>query len=171
MVPSTCPGLANDCHSRTCISNVCGMSFVPAHNGCNGGVCDGNGTCVGCLTPQDCAGGVLDHATVTCNGTCGYTCDTGWGDCLPGGNGCETETARDPQNCGGCGFVCPPLPHGFVNCANGACGFAGCEIGWGDCNDDLADGCEVYTDGAHDNCGFCGNVCDSGQLCVGGVCQ
>jgi hypothetical protein len=40
-------------------------------------------------------------------------------------------------------------------------GFVDCGWGWGDCIDLLSD---------DSNCGECGNVCESGHICVEGVC-
>jgi hypothetical protein len=48
------------------------------------------------------------HAPATCTaGTCGVACEDGWTDCDADiVTGCETNTAADPVNCGGCGVAC-----------------------------------------------------------------
>lgn len=52
------------------------------------------------------------------------------------------DTKTDPQNCGGCGNVCPSALHATASCAEGVCGIAGCEVGWSDLDPD-APGCET----------------------------
>jgi hypothetical protein len=149
------------------------MSFMPSHTGCNGGVCDGTGTCVGCLTPADCAGGTLPNATVTCDGTCGYFCDAGYQDCNGTGDGCESHKNTDSQNCGGCGVICS-APNGTAACSNGVCVVSACNPGYLDCNGIAADGCEVNSDRDTDNCGQCGHVCpaipNGVVICANGAC-
>ena len=61
------------------------------------------------------------------------------------------------------------LPHASPGCApNGNC-IAVCLEGYGDCNLDEADGCEVLLLTDPGNCGACGNVCQN--ACSQGSCQ
>lgn len=67
---------------------------------------------------------------------------------------CTIQSAAvlgDNNNCGRCGYVCPP---------SGTCCALSGTIGWS-CADITSD---------TSNCGACGNVCDSAQLCVSGTC-
>ena len=66
--------------------------------------------------------------------------------------------------------VCDPktMPGTNLSCATGTC-TATCKDGWGDCDNDMSNGCEVDLT-QPDNCGTCGNVCASG-FCNGTACQ
>jgi hypothetical protein len=84
-----------------------------------------NGTCVDPLTDANNCGGCgnacnLPHAISGCGqGVCVVSqCAPGYGHCVgPPGIGCETNFASDPNNCGGCGNVCPS----GLTCANAVC--------------------------------------------------
>lgn len=84
-------------------------------------------------------------------------------------NGCEANIRIDPDNCGGCGRKCPELPHAQRGCGD-VCTIWKCESGYGDCNRDGLDGCEVRTADDSKNCGRCGNACNAGQVCRHGKC-
>ena len=45
-----------------------------------------------------------------------------------------------------------------------------CVVGFDDCNDSLADGCEVELASDHEDCGVCGNACASDEICDAGGC-
>ncbi|MSP24438.1 MAG: hypothetical protein EXR75_04595, partial [Myxococcales bacterium] len=56
-LPSDCPGVDTACVIRSCVAGICGAEFSPARASCKDGVgvvCDGKGTCVGCLEAGDC---------------------------------------------------------------------------------------------------------------------
>jgi hypothetical protein len=57
----------------------------------------------------------------TCSaGTCGLACNSGYSMC---GGRC-LNTSSDPNNCGGCGIVCPVTGWGAVpTCSAGYCGY------------------------------------------------
>lgn len=150
------------------------------------------------------------------DGQCKLTCPVGFQDCNGlVDDGCESMSAMDPDNCGGCGIVCPTLsngtrscvqgkcaedclppkvwcgtacvdlntsfqhcgqcnnacpfkqpPRGMVQvCQNGECGHFQCNVTTADCNDDLADGCEITLTTDANNCGECGKSCAPGQRC------
>jgi subtilisin family serine protease len=117
------------------------------------------------------------HAGASCtDGLCQFTgCDTGWTDCdNDQATGCEADLLADPQNCGTCGLGCGPYPNATAGCAGGQCAIDQCDAGFGDCNGNLADGCEFDVSSDLQNCGACGNVCalphaDS-HACIDGVC-
>jgi len=105
-----------------------------------------------------------------CNGgECNYlpACKEPWADCNhdlgdEAGDGCETRTDSDPNNCGGCGVACAP----GEACVNGQCE---CQCG-SSCY-------HVTTD--IDNCGACNSVCPGSRddsahgapVCDDGVCD
>src|SRR5262249_11908521 len=93
--PSECAGSDDECKTRTCFGEPCGLNFAPLGANCAGGFCDGSGTCIpGCSQPGNCPS-LGECATPTCVGMiCGRsnmpvgsqctggTCD-GNGTCIP----------------------------------------------------------------------------------------
>jgi len=168
-----CPGGLGDCDMDA--SNGCETTLDTATNcGACGMVCGG--------------GANADAACVA--RSCGLSCHVGFGDC--NGNaadGCEA-TLNTAAACGSCGNVCGGGANatgvctdastgtcgvqcnaGFGDCnndpadgcegmldANGMCPGGGCPAGLGDCNMNPADGCETALDTAM-NCGGCGQSC------------
>ena len=98
-------------------------------------------------------------------------CPAPWATCRDGGL-CKTDTNRDVENCGGCGKACPK-PTGSLHassvCDEGKCVYACAPLN-ADCNKKSADGCEVFTGDDPNNCGGCGNVCKTGEICWKGAC-
>ena len=166
----------------TCTQGVCGGE-------CESGFedCDGDKQTNGCEidTGTDVAhcgacgaGCSTDHvpAPACTGGACSGACEPGWVDCDGDkqANGCETDTAADPGNCGGCGLACS-ADHITPACVAGSCDGA-CEPGWVDCDGDkLTNGCEANLPSDPDNCGGCGLACSSNHVltptCSGGVCS
>lgn len=74
---------------------------------------------------------------------------------------------------------CPPIAHALVVCVAGGCLFSRCADGWGNCDGNTANGCEVNIVGDLANCGECGRRCppdDPGRpslvnICSGGGCS
>jgi hypothetical protein len=180
--PNNCGACGTVCGNGTdtvsCVGGVCTFA------GCDPGFanCDGNAA-NGCETnvtndPNNC--GACADACVTTNGTpacvgsaCTIaSCNQGFGNC--DGNaadGCEANLSNDPNNCGVCGKVCTG-PNGTETCASGACKVAVCNAGFGDCDGNPANGCEVNLTNNPNNCGQCGNVCSGGCIsssCCGGA--
>lgn len=78
---------------------------------------------------------------------------------------------KNDQNCGACGNECDRtgggaevVPNAYYGCRDGECGNLKCENGFGNCDGAMANGCETVLL-TRENCGLCGNVCDSGQEC------
>jgi hypothetical protein len=46
-----------------------------------------------------------------------------------------------------------------------------CQSAYGDCNQEMSDGCEVDLMISQDNCGQCGQPCLEGTICQEGQCQ
>ncbi len=157
-----------------CIGGECGQ------NKCENGWADCDGK------PEN--GCETSMFSATSCGSCTKACDPGQTCrpyqggkptcvCPPGkelcGNVC-VDTGSDPLNCGACGNDCTltnALQNGIGYCAYGSCRY-GCSQGWGDCNGNPQDGCEINLDSDPRNCGVCGNTCDiaGGQPCIAGRC-
>lgn len=102
-----------------------------------------------------------DSTSVDPTGGCGTGSKMCGGMCVAGDlmHGCGTPDACDP---------CPAGANGTPSCVSGACGFQ-CGVGFGDCDGNVANGCEkdVTSDAA--NCGSCGFACAG--TCSQGACQ
>jgi hypothetical protein len=181
--------------------NNCGMcgticSTPHATPGCTNGACS-IANCLGGYL--DCDGQVLDgcetngNADVTNCGQCGKVCSVAngtptctSGQCAVGsctspyqdcnnsyGDGCETNTSTSPTNCGSCGHACN-TPNATPACNNGTCAIGMCNAGYKDCNNTVADGCEINTNNDPNNCGGCGikcNIANGTAACVNGMCK
>lgn len=68
--------------------------------------------------------------------------------------------ASDPNNCGACGVVCTTT-NGTPACVGGVCAIGSCNSGFGNCDGNVANGCETNTANNVTNCGSCGIVCSA----------
>jgi hypothetical protein len=96
-------------------------------------------------------------------------CDLGYADCNHDCHGCETAIWVDVQNCGTCGRVCDAVPNAEPSCVRGAC-VANCNPGFGDCDQNYRNGCEVDLTQDASHCGMCATACEGGASCQGGNC-
>jgi hypothetical protein len=115
----------------------------------------------------------LDHASARCDATlrCAVdTCYRSFADCDRNPtNGCEADLRVDADHCGRCDAACPPLEHAERGCG-GRCTIWRCARGFRDCNDKVADGCEVDVTSDARHCGRCGHACPGGRPCEHGRC-
>jgi len=176
--------LDGDCCSGVCVAGVCQAGPVTV-----GGTCDGNsdcasGHCCGSVCrdvtadPDNCGmcGKICSSnnmTTRTCDGgVCDGTCAGGFADCDTNKqtNGCETNVATDPDDCGFCGTICSGAHLQTRVCVAAIC--AGqCASGFGDCNGDKQpDGCKVDFSSDVNHCGDCTTVCLTGRSCQAGQC-
>ena len=123
---------------------------------CNGRCVGNDDPTTGCGNPS-CAPCVVPHATATCQASaCGVgTCDPGYANCNgTAADGCEVALSH-PDNCGGCGTLCPassPMCSAAGNaftCTNGCSPLAPLLCGK-QCVDPLTNA---------ENCGACGKKC------------
>jgi hypothetical protein len=161
-----------------CANSECGhLKCQKNYGDCDGN--EGNGCETSLVSDTNCGG---------CNKACdpGQTCERNRrGDpecmCPAGKTLCKdvygarcVDFSNDPRNCGGCDVDCTFIAPNMNNvgiCTYGSCGIT-CMQGWGDCNDDPKDGCEVNLGSDQQNCGACGKACDilAGQPCIAGQC-
>ncbi len=121
---------------------------------------------------------VMDGFAIDSSRSCiGTGCAAGWGECDGDPiNGCETDVLTDLDHCGACGQMCG-APHTDGDCTGGVC-TAGvdCLAGWGDCDGDPVNGCEIDLNNDPDHCSTCGNACsdvypNADVTCAGGTCE
>lgn len=179
--PCSFPNATAACDaSGQCAIDQCAQGFADcnttASDGCEAAPdvdpdnCGGCGNA--CVTPNATAGCSAGQCTVD-------SCDTGYSDCNGDAiDGCEINTAADPEHCGGCvsggqGQDCTTQP-GSWTCDNGSCKLSQCPPGKGECfpNDGIP--CETDLSTSSSHCGFCGNPCtlpNATAECVAGKCE
>jgi hypothetical protein len=81
---------------------------------------------------------------------------------------CDADTRSDLDNCGTCGNRCLTRANGFPECTLGACTNK-CNVTFGDCDGNAANGCETSLNADAKHCGACGHDC-GGAACIAGVC-
>lgn len=132
---------------------------------CDGRIDEGACTCV-----PEC---MLDHAVAICTAarTCAIaSCETGFASCdMQDTTGCE-RSVRTATDCGGCDRPCASA-EGTTSCADGTCRITRCtNARRGDCDGEVATGCEANIDNDERHCGACGEPCDAGETCRTGIC-
>ena len=164
------------CNAGNCIIAACNVGFSNCNNqyadGCEVNTGADVSNCGGCGIV--CAN--VANATRACTaGACVIAaCNAGFANCNNIYNdGCEVNTNTNVSNCGSCGNVCN-VANGTAGCAAGACTVVACNAGFGNCNNNPADGCEVSLNTNVANCGGCGIVCSSNHItptCTAGQCN
>lgn len=158
-----CDGATRACASGCSDgSSRCGMLCIDTRiNAAHCGAC--NRACM------------LASATARCAmGACLIdVCAAGFLDCdSTAANGCEVNARSSLLHCGGCNRRCDP-PNAVETCANGICTYSMCDAGYGDCDGNPTNGCEIDTRSSLLHCGGCGRVCNPSNAtpsCAGGVC-
>jgi hypothetical protein len=72
------------------------------------------------------------------------------------------------MNCGMCGRACNNT-NGTPSCMGGNCAIV-CASNFGNCDMDVANGCETDLRTAATHCGMCNRACMMGQACVNRLC-
>ncbi|GAB4196855.1 MAG: hypothetical protein OHK0013_04410 [Sandaracinaceae bacterium] len=192
---TNCGACGNVCGANeTCSSGQCtcggsrgmtgmGEACSGTGNECCGGTCTDVRSAVGnCgMCGNNCSTTVL-NATATCSmSMCGYaSCDPGFGDCFGGmPNGCETNLQTTVTACGNCTTNCNTTLLNTAmagrTCASGVCNYTSCSPGFGDCDGNRANGCEVPVTTVS-RCGSCSNNCataiqNATPICAGTTCD
>ena len=177
--PSRCGTCSTSCAGATnarplCAMGVCGIECATGFANCDGdartgceAALDGTSHCGRC--GNVCAGATPLCATESGMTACSSGCPTGQQRC----NSTCTDTQNDVTDCGMCGNTCPAVINATRTCATGRCGYT-CNPGFGDCDMNPANGCEVVLSTDARNCNACGTVCASGAnasaTCAAGRC-
>jgi hypothetical protein len=162
------------CTGGTCAVDSCSAPFADCDgdpsNGCETNTSTDAGNCNGCGLSCPAINGVPSCVAAACQ----ITCSTGFSDCDDDrSNGCEKKTDGDAANCGACGKVCD-AGNGTARCNSGVCGVSDCPAGFGDCDGDPSNGCEVNLSNDANNCNICGSRCEVANnvpSCVASVCK
>ena len=149
-----------DNHVASCSENSIVLTCVDGYancdsrieNGCEININTDGLNCGGCTTStadNKCAPG-----TICSNGECKNTCAVGTKPC---GSICLDYGANNVDSCDSFGHV-------------------SCVAGYGDCDGDKANGCEVNLNTDYQNCGGCSSsvaskACDAGEMCSAGKCS
>ena len=162
-------------------------------------LCDASGICVigsctfpyydcntipGCETRTDndpnhcggCAACNLDHATASCSlSTCRVqSCDGLYRNCDTfDANGCEL-LATTADNCGDCGVICNLDNTNLHTCPYGSCEVSSCDAGWGNCDNNNVNGCEMDVTNSLVHCGACDVPCvadNATPTCASSTCS
>lgn len=107
------------------------------------------------------------------SGVAPLVCSAGTANCnMNDTDGCETRL-DSVSHCGACNNACPSGAHATAMCSSGACRIT-CDSGFGDCDGDPRNGCEVDLHRSSEHCGRCSNRCGGGAnaspVCAGGLC-
>lgn len=97
----------------------------------------------------------------TCStGVCKAVCSAPFDDCDGNpNNGCETDASTSIKHCGGCNNACPSI-NGTGACVDGSCTIT-CAPEYGNCDLNIANGCETKVSSNLNHCGKCGNPCSA----------
>jgi hypothetical protein len=163
------------CDAGQCVVNDC----VPPTtldcdkdkaNGCEVDSLSDPNNCLFCGNKCDLANAIGTCAAQKC---IVVSCKPGYQNCDGvDANGCETKVDSDPGNCGACGTVCDAT-NGVPGCAGSVCGIV-CNSGFGNCDGNPANGCEVTFASDPSHCGGCGQLCtpqNGTAACTGGACS
>ena len=164
---ANCSGCGDACPTpahgeAACVNHACGLNCTSPFDDCDNDAANGCETSIDTVSNCGACGtscpSVANGTPVCTNSACGQDCYNGFDDCDNDAvNGCETGL-NTVTNCGACSNACPTGPHGSALCDVGSCVF-GCDGGWGNCDNDIGNGCEVDTSTSASHCGSCGNAC------------
>lgn len=144
----------------SCVEKTCGD--LGASCGIVSTTC-GEVDCGECAPPKTCGGGGVTNQC----GCKAYSCTELGAECGTLDNGCEDFDCggcTPPNTCGGggvanhCGCACT-LPNAATTCFAGVCSIDSCDNGWGNCDSDPTNGCEMDVRADLQNCGACAHAC------------
>jgi hypothetical protein len=164
------PNASSTCSNGACTLVTCNAGWGNCDgnsaNGCEADLSTSNSNCGAC-------GLVCDNGRTCKQGTCTQTtpvCVGNYADCDGlAANGCEMDIGLSVDNCGACGNKCS-LPNATPACSNRACTISICNSGFGNCDNNATNGCEVNLSTDPNNCGSCNRICGANQQCTAGQC-
>ena len=160
--PLNCGSCGSACGTEeVCDDGTCSLVCSSGLTDCSGSCRDLDSDRFNCGT----CGNVCGVAEVCDAGACTFMCLSPLTDC----SGVCTSLDDDPENCGTCGNVCNET-HATAYCSSGACGLI-CHTNYADCDVDVSTGCEASLLSDPSNCGACGTVCGTGEMCLSGRCE
>lgn len=160
----------------------CGKEFTLVGTGGSG--TGGSGTMNSSASSSGTAGDGGKSSATTSSSSGTTTSSTSSSSGTGGSPGCNSNEKKCAGKCVseddpayGCAAAdCTPCDpaHAIANCSSGGCGHGACEALYGDCDGDVANGCETGLVNNAQNCGSCGNVCPSLPIaasCNNGQCM
>ncbi len=177
--PGACGACDNPCSDfEACQGGQCVLDCPAGTGDCDNDPSNGCETTLGDLTNCGFCGDSCDLANATAACTAGacvvQACDQDFDDCDGmDANGCEADLQNSAMTCGACNIACPNGPNGTTICDNGQCAL-NCTSGFGDCDGDLATGCETDVSTSLTDCGACDQACSPAGgtgMCAAGACQ
>ncbi len=151
--------------AATCTDSVCTIDScdhgwadcnVYGDDGCETNTASDTSMCGTCGIVCEATNAIVDCALSSCTIT---SCAPGYDDCdLTYDNGCEHPVTDDTGNCGACNHACPAPSGAVALCEEGTCGMR-CQDGFGDCDADESNGCEVELGNTAAHCGACNYEC------------
>jgi len=166
------PNATMACVNSQCVLVGCDPGFANCDgidsNGCETNISTDVNNCGSC--GFSC---IVPNGISTCvEGSCFIAvCPSGRANCDGiNSNGCEINIDTDPNNCGGCGISCS-LPNATSSCVSGSCSIASCNLGFSNCDGNIANGCELNHNQSLNSCAgaeylgaHCGDL-NCGFLC------
>jgi len=180
-----CGGCGMACATRAnatvaCAAGRCAYECAAGFADCDGDASNGCeadtrasashcGACNRACSPPNATGACVASACTVA------ACATGYGDCdMNPMNGCETDVRNAVAHCGMCANACAAAPNTVPSCVGGTCA-ATCVAGFGECDGDRANGCEVDLSSSTSHCGSCGRSCVTANVsaatCAAGACR
>jgi hypothetical protein len=175
---NACPTGANAisaCNSGSCAFN-CNAGFGNCDgntgNGCEINITSSVNHCGACNNACPAPANAIAGCS---NGACGIAaCNANFANCNNNAaDGCEINVATSVSNCGACGNTCFAA-NGTPACSSGQCQLAACNVGFANCDNNPANGCEINVRTNLSNCGACGVTCfvaNGTPACSSGQCQ
>jgi len=165
VVSTDCGGMQKCSPSGQCVDGCdldAGINCAGGKTCCNGLCLDTTSDALNC--------GACGTACSTVNGTpkcsgsaCSWSCAAGFAHCSGTNNtGCETNVKTSLTHCGSCGTNCTIQVQNANNitCNSGSCTFSTCQMGFGNCDGNTANGCDCQCGQSQQICCPPLNTCD-----------